>query len=103
MNRRFWQLVGVLDRKWQALVAMRRVLAVNVPRDTPTGGVYLFSEGSTSLYTGRTKRMIGARIRDHFSTALDCPLAWLLAREATGRKATYRREGSRTALLADPS
>jgi len=103
MNRRFQQLVGDLDRKCQALLAMRPVPAVNVPRDTPTSGVYLFSEGSTSLYAGRTKRMVGARIRDHFSTALDCPFAWLLAREATGRKATYRREGSRTALLADPS
>ena len=41
------------------------------------------------------------RIRNHFSTAPDCPFAWLLAREATGKAATYRPEGSRKALLAD--
>jgi len=60
------------------------------------GGVYLFSEGSTHLYVGRTKRPIAVRIRNHFNTAPDCPFAWLLGpAEATGKKATYKRDGSR--------
>jgi hypothetical protein len=90
-----------LHGKCEALLAMRPVAAHDIPRDTCLGGVYLFSEGSTHLYAGRTKRPIGVRIRNHFSTAPDCPFAWLPAREATGRKATYTRDGSRKALLAD--
>src|SRR5260370_8190130 len=82
---------------------MRPVAAHDIPRDTSVGGVYLFSEDSTHLYARRTKRPIGVRIRNHFSTAPDCPFAWLLAREATGRKATYTRGGSRKALLAGAS
>jgi len=65
-------------------------------------GRYLFSDGSTHPYVDRTKKPIAVRIRNHFSTAPDCPFAWLLAREATGKKATYKRDGSRKALLADP-
>ena len=102
INKRFRNLVDGLERKCQTLLTMRPVIASDVRNDTPVGGVYLFSEGSTYLYTGRTKRKIGVRIRDHFSTAPDCPFAWLLAREATGKKATYTPAGSRKALLADP-
>jgi hypothetical protein len=80
---------------------MKPVIAHEVPNDTPVGGVYLFTEGTTHLYAGRTKRRIAVRIRDHFSTAPDCPFAWLLARETTRRVATYTREGSRKVLLAD--
>jgi hypothetical protein len=103
MNERFRALADALDRKCEALLEMRSVVAGNVPSNTPIGGVYLFSEGSTHLYVGRTKRSIAVRIRNHFSTAPDCPFAWLLAREVTGKKATYKPDGSRKALLADPA
>ncbi len=43
--------------------------------------------------------LAGGKSRFNFSTARDCPFAWLLAREATRRKDTYTREGSRNALL----
>lgn len=102
MNKRFRDLADALHGKCEALLAMRPVAACDIPRDTPVGGVYLFSDGSTHLYVGRTKRPIAVRIRKHFSTAPDCPFAWLLAREVTGKKATYKRDGSRKALLADP-
>lgn len=102
MNKRFRDLADALPGKCEALLAMRPVVARDIPRETPVGGVYLFSDGSTHLYVGGTKRPIAVRIRNHFSTAPDCPFAWLLAREATGKKATYKRDGSRKALLADP-
>jgi hypothetical protein len=102
MNARFRDLVDGLERQCQQLLSLEPVIAQNVPKDTPVGGVYLFSEGQNHLYAGRTKRRITVRIRDHFSTAPDCPFAWLLAREATGRAATYKPAGSRKALLADP-
>ena len=95
MNKRFQNLVEGLDSQCVALLTMLPVAAQEVPSDTPVGGVYLFSEGSTHLYAGRTKRRIAERVRNHFSTAPDCPLAWLLARETTGWMATYKREGSR--------
>src|SRR5690349_5655947 len=101
MNEKFRVLVDDLDRKCQALLSMVPVIAEMIPSDTPTGGVYLFSQGEIHLYAGRTRRKIATRIRNHFSTAPDCPFAWLLARKATGKYATYRREGSRKSLLAD--
>jgi hypothetical protein len=101
MNKRFRDMVDALPSKYESLAAMDPIRADEVPKDTPVGGVYLFSEGATHLYVGRTKRRIAVRARNHFSAAPDCPFAWLLAREATGKKATYRPDGSRKALLAD--
>jgi hypothetical protein len=101
MNERFRKLVGDLESKCQTLLSMVLVTAERVPNDTPVGGVYLFSEGLSHLYVGRTKRRIALRIRNHFSTARDCSFAWLLAREETGIRAAYRPEGSRKSLLAD--
>ena len=103
MNERFRDYVESLDEAWQKLQAMPPVRASEVPNDTPVGGVYLFSENGVNLYAGRTKRRIASRIRFHFCKADDCPFAWLLAREATGKKATYTPVGSRYALLGDPS
>ncbi len=82
---------------------MPPVAASDVPSGTPVGGVYLFSEGGAHLYVGRTKRPISERIRNQFGadpSAASFP--WLIAREATGRKATYKRNGSRGDLLTDP-
>lgn len=101
MNDRFRAIVDGLEGQCQTLLAMSPLVAGAVPNDTPVAGVYLFSEGSDNLYAGRTKRRIAIRIRNHFDTAPDCPFAWLLAREATARKPTYRPEGSRKALLSD--
>jgi hypothetical protein len=101
VDEKFRNLVDTLHAKYEALLAMRPVVARVIPSDTPVGGVYLFSEGLTHLYAGRTKRRIAVRVRNHFSTAPDCPFAWLIAREVTGRQATYTQAGSRKALLAD--
>lgn len=101
MDERFRELIEGLHGRYKALIAMAPVPAGEVPSDTPVGGVYLFSEREANLYVGRTKRRIAVRVRNHFSTAGDCPFAWLLARETTGRKATYKQAGSRKALLAD--
>jgi len=103
MNQRFKDWVDSLHGKYETLVAMEPVVANRVPSATPVGGVYLFSEEANHLYVGRTKRPIAKRVRYHFSTAADCPFAWLLAREATGKKASYKQTGSRKDLLADAS
>ena len=103
MNQRFAALVAKLEAKYQDLLAMPPVAASDLPSGTPVGGVYLFSEGGAHLYVGRTKRRIRERIRNQFSanpSAASFP--WLIAREVTGRKATYKRNGSRGDLLTDP-
>lgn len=103
MHERFRMMVEALHPSYNKLLAMPPVPAAEVQLQTPCGGVYLFSEGDVHLYAGRTKRPLGRRIRDHFGPAPDCPLAWLLTRESTGKKATYKPEGSRKALLDDPA
>jgi hypothetical protein len=102
MNSKFQSLTEHLDANFRSLMEMSPVVAEEVSRNTPIGGVYLFSENDVPLYAGRTKRKISVRIRSHFNTAPDCPFAWLLARQATGRFRTYQKEGSRTNLLSQP-
>ncbi len=99
MNAKFKAVVDGLDTKFRSLMAMTPVQAEDVPTGTPTGGVYLFTENGRAMYVGRTRRNLRDRIREHFGPADDCPFAWRLAREATGRMRTYKKEGSRTALL----
>ena len=99
MNQQFRDLVDTLDKKYQALMSMDPVIADKIQPNTPVGGVYLFSEEEGHLYAGRTKRKISVRIRNHFNSAKDCPFAWLLARHKTGKKASYKKEGSRADLL----
>jgi hypothetical protein len=103
MNKRFKDIVDALEGQWQALLTMAPVIARDVSNATPVGGVYLFSENGEHLYAGRTKRRIVVRIRNHFSTAPDCPFAWLLARESTGKKAMYMPDGSHRVLLTNPA
>ncbi len=102
MDRKFKDLVDGLQQKYEALIGMTPVTVDTAPIDTPKGGVYLFSEGSRNLYAGRTKKLIRERLKDHVSTADDCPFAWRLTREKTGKKATYKIKGSRNELLKDP-
>jgi hypothetical protein len=102
MNQRFAELVTPLEAKCQELLAMSPVEASKVPTDTPVGGVYLFSEGEVHLYVGRTKRPICKRIRNQFGANPNAAsFPWLIAREATGRRATYKQNGSRKELLKD--
>jgi hypothetical protein len=103
MNQQFKDLVDTLDKKYQALMSMDPVIADKIQPNTPVGGVYLFSEEERHLYAGRTKRKISVRIRNHFNSANDCPFAWLLARHKTGKKASYKKKGSRADLLSDPT
>ena len=94
-----------LAPKCQRLLRMKPVVAAALRGGTPTGGVYLFSEGNTHLYAGRTKRAIGVRIRNQFGRNVSAAsFPSLIAREVTGRRrAAYTRgAGTRAELLADP-
>jgi hypothetical protein len=100
MDERFRAFTDSLKPRFEALIAMPPARLGSLPRDIPKGGVYLFSEGSRHLYVGRTKRLISKRLCGHVSTAEDCPLAFRLAREATGAtQARYSGEHTRGNLL----
>ena len=103
MDNKFKDLIDGLHQKYEALIGMTPVTVDTTPKDTPIGGVYLFSEGDRNLYTGRPKRPIRDRLKDHVSTADDCPFAWRLVRAKMGKKATYKVKGSRKELLKDPA
>ena len=83
-------------------MAMNPVTLARLPKVVPKSGIYLFSEGSTHLYVGRSKRL-RERLRYHSGPAEDAPFAFRLAREQTGNtKASYSISGSRKALLEEP-
>jgi hypothetical protein len=45
----------------------------------------------------------GQRVKDHRSSRHEkAAFAMLIARKETGRKATYKKEGGRAALMSDP-
>lgn len=106
MDAKFRDLVESLEAKRRALVAMAPVKYATLPADVPERGIYLFSEGAEHLYVGRTNG-IRKRLANHCrpsSNANMATFAFRLAREATDRrKATYKTEGSRAALLAEPA
>lgn len=83
---------------------MKPVTMESPLQNTPVGGVYLFSEGESHLYVGRSKRQLNKRLRGHIrKSAKDSPLAFKLAREATGRtEISYTGDYIREKLLNDP-
>jgi hypothetical protein len=99
MDAKFLQFVEGLHEKYKSLITMDPVSVDTAPSESPIGGVYLFSEHGKHLYVGRTKRIIRQRLKDHVSTASDCPFAWLLSRKKLNKKATYTTDGSRKQLL----
>jgi len=102
MDKKFQELTDDLHKKYEALISMKPVTVDTAPPDSPKGGVYLFTEDGQNMYAGRTQRRISDRLKDHVSVADDCPFAWRLARERTGKQATYKKQGSRAELLKDP-
>ena len=93
-----------LHEKYDQLMEMEPVTMESPLHNTPEGGVYLFSEGASHLYVGRSKRQLNKRLRGHIrKSAKDSPLAFKLAREATGQTVTsYSGDYIREKLLTDP-
>lgn len=102
MNDIFKRYVEQLHAKYEALMQMEPVSLGAVRKNIPSSGIYVFSEGGSHLYVGRSKRLRD-RLRYHSSSAKDAPFAFKLAREQTGNtKASYSSKGSREELLANP-
>jgi hypothetical protein len=105
MNQMFAALLKDLPFQLEQLLAMDPVhLSEKSLRSADCGGVYLFTDHDLGkhLYVGRTKRRILNRLRHHVGSANDCPFAFRLAREATGRiAAAYSGDNTRKQLLKD--
>jgi len=105
MNAEFADIVSGLEPALRALLAAAPSKPLEVSPRAPDVGVYLLSEGTTPLYVGRSNR-VRRRLGNHCRVGAShrmAAFAFRLAREATGNlKATYRPEGSRTALMGQP-
>lgn len=105
MDSRFAELVGVMDEKADMLLSMQPVTRATLPPSEriPLSGVYLFSEGQSHMYVGRTRRLRRRLIEHSSPQLLDAPFAFRLAREHIGKTvATYTKRDSRRTLRADP-
>lgn len=105
MNSKFRELVDSLEPKYLALLSMPPVRFGSLPKEIPLRGIYLFSEGATHLYVGRTNG-IRKRLQNHCrlsGTHFTATFAFRIARHATGlTKASYAQKGSRGQLTQDP-
>jgi len=104
MKDRFDNVIEAVRAKFAALIASPKHCIKSLPKEMPEAGIYLFSEGGRPLYVGRTNKLrkrLQYHVRDNHNQAT---FAFLLARRKTGRlKASYKPEGSRTALLSEPA
>ena len=84
------------------LLGCRPLRKNRLPGEMGGAGVYLFSENDKHLYVGRSKEVRDRVMQHSRISVLDAPFAFKRTREALGKGATYRREGSRKQLLNDP-
>jgi GIY-YIG catalytic domain len=106
MNEEFRQHIEALQPAIDRLLSSASFTFATLPPAglMPKAGVYLFSEGRDHLYVGRSNN-IRRRLQDHCRAGSGhgkAAFAFLLARIAHGALTTYRTEGGRAQLEADP-
>lgn len=105
MDPGFAKLVDSLEPQYRSLVSMPAVKYDALPRQIPSRGIYLFSEGPSRLYVGRTNRL-RQRLQNHCQqsgTHFTATFAFRIARHESGNvEATYKKTGSREALMRNP-
>jgi hypothetical protein len=106
MHPKFAAVIESLQEKFDKLLAGPTYNFVELPKRMPESGVYLFSEGSTHHYVGRSNDL-RKRYLLHCrpgSQQNQATFAFKLAREAVGiREAAYKAgASSRAGLAADP-
>lgn len=105
MNEHFRKHMESLHPSFETLLHCTPFAFDTLPKQLPKAGVYLFSEGQSHLYVGRTNDL-RKRLQQHCrpsSSHNSAPFAFRLAREECNvLKATYKTEGSRAHLLQEP-
>src|SRR5260370_2597801 len=106
MHESFKHYVETLHPSFERLVNMPPFKIAALPKPLPEKCVYLFSEGQSHFYVGRTRRLRN-RLRQHSIAGAQhnqAVFAFKLAREATGQMiATYSPHGSPKPLSPDPN
>jgi hypothetical protein len=106
INPDFAAMIEKLQPSLERVMAMVPVTIATLPPvgTMPKSGIYWLSEGSASIYVGRSRR-IRERLQEHVRPSSghnQASFAFLLAREMTGRlDATYKAVGSRANLLTE--
>jgi hypothetical protein len=104
VNAKFATFVESLEPGFGRLMQMIPVSAACLPREIPTRGIYLFSDGASHLYVGRSnniRKRIGLHCRPG-SQQNQATFAFRMARHETGRiKAAYAVAGGRRDLVKD--
>jgi hypothetical protein len=100
MKADFSEVMATGERQFSALIKAERFKCHSPPPYLAGKmGIYLLTEGESVLYVGRTndlRKRLQNHVRRSHNTAT---FAFLLARRATGCKATYKPTGSRADLL----
>ncbi len=102
MTEQFDHVIADVKRKFYILQSSTKHRLSALPQDTPSAGIYIFSENGRSLYVGRTNNL-RKRLQYHTrSNHNQATFAFLLARHATGNlNASYQPKGSRQDLLTN--
>ena len=104
-NQDFLDSLNSVHRRYEELIRMTPVDRAQLPKNRKLQCVYLFSEGSTHFYVGRTKDL-RRRLKNHCgmsSAHNQAVFAFKLARHATNNvDASYSGSGTRKGLSEDP-
>ena len=107
MDQKFAAFVETLTPKLTQLLTMTPLRYGELPRDMPLSGVYVFSEGGTHLYVGRSNNLRSRHGRHcrPGATHRQAAFAFQLARHQTGLKAASYKpgSGSRAGLIEQPA
>jgi len=97
----FDKIVKDVKKECSLLLKSPKYRMDKLPKEMPLAGIYIFYENDTALYVGRTNKMKN-RLKYYTNNSHNqATFAFRIAGEKTGKKATYRKEGSRKNLLED--
>src|SRR4051812_24758599 len=101
MHPAFARRMTIVAARFDELMACPSFTRDDIPASAKAGGVYLFSEGETHLYIGRSKNIQKRLLLHSRPGVVDAPFAFRRARYITGKGPSYKKEGSRLRLLED--
>jgi hypothetical protein len=103
MNPSFEEVLSKMETLFQRFVGAPRVSFADRKNFPTAPGLYLLSEADKDLYVGRSSSGLKKRLRGHTAgTHFSSSFAFLLARDETNMKPTYKKEGSRPELMLHP-
>ena len=104
MHIKFRDYAESLHPKFESLMSMPPIHICDLPKELPPQCIYLFTEGPTHLYVGRTlKQSLKKRLQQHsaaWAQHNQAVFAFKLACEAIDARPGYTPETSRKSICA---